>query len=44
MAVINIQDNKHKIKQFTDQTKKLKNYQIAWIELSNNDNTKAPKI
>ena len=44
MAVLDNLNNKHKIQQFTDQTKRLRNYRIVGIELSIHGDTKGPKI
>lgn len=44
MAVLDTLNNKHKIQQFTDQTKRLRNYRIVGIELSIHGDTKSPKI
>ena len=44
MTVLDTLNNKHKIQQFTDHTKRLRNYRIVGIELSIHGDTKSPKI
>ena len=44
MTVLDTLNNKHKIQQFTDHTKRLRNYRIVGIELSIHGDTKGPKI
>ena len=44
MTVLDTLNNKHKTQQFTDQTKRLRNYRTVGIELSIHGDTKGPKI
>ena len=44
MTVLDTLNNKDKTQQFTDQTKRLRNYRIVGIELSIHGDTKGPKI